>query len=52
MRSVGLACWASGGFSANSASRKPLAEIGPMELDDPALEKYKDQIEKDLANFE
>ena len=31
---------------------RPLAEIGPMELDDPALEKYKDQIEKDLANFE
>jgi len=31
---------------------KPLAEIGPMEFDDPALEKYKDQIEKDLANLE
>jgi len=31
---------------------RPLAEIGPMELDDPALEKYKDQIEKDLANLE
>jgi cytochrome c-type biogenesis protein CcmH/NrfF len=31
---------------------KPIAEIGPMELDDPALEKYKDQIEKDLANME
>lgn len=31
---------------------KPLAEIGPLELDDPELEKYKDQIEKDLANFE
>ncbi len=31
---------------------KPLAELGPMELDDPALEKYKDQIEKDLANLE
>jgi cytochrome c-type biogenesis protein CcmH/NrfF len=31
---------------------KPLAELGPMELDDPALEKYKDQIEKDLAKFE
>jgi cytochrome c-type biogenesis protein CcmH len=31
---------------------KPLAEIGPMELDDPALEKYKDQIEKDLAKLE
>jgi len=31
---------------------KPLAEIGPLELDDPELEKYKDQIEKDLANLE
>lgn len=31
---------------------KPLAEIGPVDLDDPALEKYKDQIEKDLANLE
>ena len=38
--------------------RKPkaLAEIGPgpegAPLDDPALEKYKDQIEKDLAKLE
>jgi cytochrome c-type biogenesis protein CcmH len=34
--------------------RKPkvLAEVGPMELDDPALAKYKDQIERDLANLE
>jgi len=31
---------------------KPLAEIGPLQLDDPELEKYKDQIEKDLANME
>ena len=31
---------------------KPLAEIGPVEIDDPELEKYKDQIEKDLANLE
>jgi cytochrome c-type biogenesis protein CcmH len=31
---------------------QPLAEIGPMQLDDPALEKYRDQIEKDLAKFE
>ena len=30
----------------------PLAEIGPMELDDPALEKYRDQIEKDMANLD
>jgi len=32
--------------------RAPLREIGPLELDDPALEKYKDQIEKDMANLE
>ena len=34
--------------------RKPKAipEIGTIEIDDPALEKYKDQIEKDLANMD
>jgi len=31
---------------------KPMTNIGTMEIDDPALEKYKDQIEKDLANLE
>jgi hypothetical protein len=31
---------------------KPLVELGPVEIDDPALAKYKDQIEKDLANME
>ena len=31
---------------------KPLVELGPMEIDDPELAKYKDQIEKDLANLE
>jgi cytochrome c-type biogenesis protein CcmH len=31
---------------------KPIAEIGPIEVDDPALAKYKDQIEKDLANLD
>lgn len=31
---------------------KPAAEIGELEIDDPALEKYKHQIEKDLANLE
>ena len=31
---------------------KPLAEIGPMEVDDPELAKYKDQIEKDLASLD
>lgn len=31
---------------------RPLAELGPVEIDDPELEKYKDQIEKDLAKLE
>ena len=31
---------------------KPLVEIGTIEIDDPALERYKDQIEKDLANMD
>ncbi|MDR3701396.1 MAG: cytochrome c-type biogenesis protein CcmH [Candidatus Sulfopaludibacter sp.] len=31
---------------------KPMAEIGPIELDDPALAKYKDQIEKEMADLE
>src|SRR5262249_928265 len=31
---------------------KPSADLGPIEVDDPALAKYKDQIERDLANLE
>jgi cytochrome c-type biogenesis protein CcmH/NrfF len=31
---------------------RPVAATGPMEVDDPALAKYKDQIDKDLANLE
>ncbi|MBZ5725594.1 MAG: cytochrome c-type biogenesis protein CcmH [Acidobacteriia bacterium] len=31
---------------------KPLPEIGPIDPDDPALDKYKDQIDRDLANME
>jgi cytochrome c-type biogenesis protein CcmH len=30
----------------------PLAEVGALEIDDPNLAKYKDQIEKDLAKLE
>jgi len=30
----------------------PLAEIGALEIDDPDLAKYKDQIENDLAKLE
>jgi cytochrome c-type biogenesis protein CcmH/NrfF len=32
--------------------RAPLAEVGVAEADDPALAKYRDQIEKDLARLE
>lgn len=31
---------------------KPLVEVGTIEIDDPALTKYKEQIEKDLASME
>jgi cytochrome c-type biogenesis protein CcmH/NrfF len=31
---------------------KPMTELGHVEIDDPALAKYKDQIEKDMANLE
>jgi cytochrome c-type biogenesis protein CcmH/NrfF len=31
---------------------KPITEIGEIEIDNPELAKYKDQIEKDLANLE
>jgi cytochrome c-type biogenesis protein CcmH/NrfF len=30
----------------------PALDIGPIAIDDPALDKYKDQIEKDMANLE
>src|SRR5690349_21142639 len=32
--------------------RPAIPDLGPVEIDDPALAKYKDQIEKDLANLE
>ena len=44
-----LVIWA---FLKRYRKPQPLVEVGPMELDDPALEKYKDQIEKDLAKLE
>ena len=31
---------------------KPLTGAGPVEIDDQALEKYRDQIEKDLAKLD
>ena len=34
--------------------RKPTAmtELGPVEIDDPALEKYREQIEEDLKKMD
>ena len=31
---------------------KPLTSVGEIEIDDPALAKYKDEIERDLAKLE
>jgi len=31
---------------------KPMTDLGAVEIDDPELAKYKDQIERDLANLE
>ena len=44
-----LVIWA---FIRKYRKPKPVAEIGEIEIDDPALAKYKDQIEKDLANMD
>lgn len=44
-----LVLWA---FVKKYRKPQPLAEVGPIELDDPELQKYKDQIEKDLAKLE
>ena len=49
---VGLGLMGIWWFLVKFREPQPLPELGPMQLDDPALEKYKDQIEKDLANFE
>jgi cytochrome c-type biogenesis protein CcmH len=45
---VGAIAW----FINRYRKPKPLPELGPIEIDDPALAKYKDQIEKDLAELE
>jgi cytochrome c-type biogenesis protein CcmH len=31
---------------------KPMTDLGPVEIDDPELAKYKEQIERDLANMD
>ena len=39
-------------FLKRSFNPRPVAALAPIELDDPALAKYKDQIEKELADLE
>src|SRR5689334_18807472 len=46
--SVGLGLVVIWQFVKKYRKPRPIAEIGPMELDDPAVQKYKDQIEKEL----
>jgi cytochrome c-type biogenesis protein CcmH/NrfF len=31
---------------------KPMTDLGPVEIDDPELARYKEQIERDLANLD
>jgi len=50
--SVGLGLVVIWQFIKKYRKPRPMAEIGPMEVDDPAVEKYKDQIEKELADLE
>jgi len=50
--SVGLGLVAIWQFIKKYKKPRPIAEIGPMEIDDPAVQKYKDQIEKELADLE
>jgi hypothetical protein len=49
---VGLGVFVIWWFIRRYRKPAPLPELGTLQLDDPALAKYKDQIEKDLANFE
>jgi len=50
--SVGLGLLVIWAFIKKYRKPKPMADLGTIEIDDPALAKYKDQIEKDLANLE
>jgi cytochrome c-type biogenesis protein CcmH/NrfF len=39
-------------FVRRSFKPRPVTHAGPMELDDPDLAKYKEQIERELSNLE
>ena len=50
--SVGLGLVVIWQFIKKYRKPRPIAEIGPMELDDPSVQKYREQIEKELADLE
>ena len=50
--SIGLGLLVIWAFVRKYRRPKPLSELGPMEIDDPALEKYKEQIEEDLKKLD
>jgi len=40
------------GFVKKYRKPKPMTELGSMEIDDPALDPYKEQIEEDLKKLD
>jgi cytochrome c-type biogenesis protein CcmH/NrfF len=50
--SIGLGLLVIWAFVRRYRKPKALTEVGPMEMDDPALEKYKEQIEEDLKKLD
>jgi cytochrome c-type biogenesis protein CcmH/NrfF len=50
--SVGLGLVVIWQFIKKYKKPRPLVELGPMESDDPAVQKYKAQIEKEMADLE
>jgi cytochrome c-type biogenesis protein CcmH/NrfF len=50
--SVGLGLVVIWQFIKKYRKPRPITEIGPMEIDDPAVQKYKAEIEKELADLE
>src|SRR5215469_2675565 len=50
--SIGLGLLVIWAFVRKYRKPKALSELGPMEIDDPELEKYKEQIEEDLKKLD
>jgi len=50
--SIGLGLLVIWAFVRKYRKPKPLSELGPVEIDDPALDKYKEQIEEDLKKLD